>query len=143
MRVLLVSSFVALVGCQSCPDKCENSGLSLTLTRPTAGFAAIGDRVRISVESNLGTHVTTCVVGESGPATCDESVVGVSTTLATGGRVYGIGVHLTSNPTHVKVTVQRASDGTRIAGPQESTISYPTISETCSCQGGADVTMQM
>lgn len=143
MRGALLSFFLLLAGCQTCTDGCPDTGLVLSLSSPTTGLANVGEVVRIELESNLSKVTTTCELRESGAAACRENQLVVATALAGRGRVFEIRVQTTTHPTHVKITLRRDSDGTVLGGPRETDVSYPTISEACSCQGGVDMTMSM
>lgn len=143
MRGALLSFLLLLAGCQTCTDGCPNTGLTLTLSSPTTGLANVGDVVRIELDSDLTKATMTCELREAGPAACRENQLVVATELAARGRVFEIRIQTTTHPAHVKITVRRDSDGAVLVGPREVDISYPTISEACSCQGGVDMTMSM
>lgn len=141
MRRALASIVLLLVGCQTCAEDCPNTGLRLTLRSPTVGFAEVGARVRVELETNLSNDAMTCTLGESGVARCDSNTLTVQTKLAAGGRVYELGVATSTHPTRIKLTV-RSEAGAIVGGPYQGTVSWPVSSEACDCIGGVDMTMQ-
>ena len=119
-RFLAVSALVATTACSDA--ECTEGSTQLSLKRRTGEFGLPGDKLRFTVETNLGPLTGECVMVAAGDASCTNPSLAVKV-ADTGGRVQSLTISLSTLPSTVRVTIARVSDGQIVGGPVDLALS--------------------